>query len=248
MTIMPKPTANDYPIDPLLQQRWSPLAFDPKPVPADVLGSLFEAARWSPSSSNEQPWRFLVGTRDGDPDTYEKLLDCIVPGNQVWATTAPVLFLVLATTTFARNGSENRFALYDAGQAVGHLTVEATALGLHLRQMGGFDAPKARQVFAIPDDITVGAMIALGYEGDPEYSTDEKYRQRHEDPTRTRKTLHEIVFTGSGDAFGTPSRRFCGNNSENKHTMPEPTTPDKAPSRRNARARLYASLDRQSDA
>jgi nitroreductase len=201
---MTKPTANDYPIDDLLRSRWSPLAFADRPIPAEALHSLFEAARWSPSSMNEQPWRFIVGSRDGTPETYAKLLDCLMPANQVWAQTAPVLLLCLGLGHFSRNGSPNPYALYDTGQAVAHLTIQASALDIAAHQMGGFDRDKARQIFAIPEDFVLGAVIALGYEGDPASLSDEKYRERHVNPVRERKPLGEIFLSG-GDHFGDAS-------------------------------------------
>jgi nitroreductase len=198
----------EVPILDLFVQRWSPLAFDERPVPTDALRRLFEAARWSPSSNNEQPWRFLVGTRDGDAETYAKLLDCLVPANQLWASTAPVLMLNMGSTTFARNGMANPYALYDTGQATAFLTVEAAALGISLHQMGGFDREKARGIFGIPDEYVLGAAIALGYEGAPDRLTDEKYRERHLNPARVRQPLAEIVLTGGEGAFGAPSPLF----------------------------------------
>ena len=203
---MPKPAPTNEPVLDLIRERWSPLAFDDRPVPADALRCVFEAARWSPSSSNEQPWRFIVGSKDSDPATYSKILECIVPANQVWASTAPVLMLNLGARDFERNGQPNPYALYDTGQATVYLTLQATALGLGVHQMGGFDRDRARVVFAIPDDYELGAAIALGYEGDPARLSDEKYRERHTNPTRVRKALSDIVLSGAGDTFGTASQ------------------------------------------
>ncbi|WP_309714643.1 nitroreductase family protein [Armatimonas sp.] len=191
---MEKPTLNDHPILEPLRQRWSPLAFDPKPVPAETLLSLFEAARWSSSCFGEQPWRFIVGVKATDPTTFEKLASTLVPGNS-WAIKAPVLILGVAKKTFAYNGSENRFASYDVGQAVGQLTVQAASADLYLHQMGGFDAVKAQEIFAIPDDFAPQAMIALGYLGAAELLDEEKQQARHNSPTRARKPLSELVFS-----------------------------------------------------
>ncbi len=202
---MPKSLPNDYPVDPLIQNRWSPLAFSERAVTQDTVRSLFEAARWAPSCFNAQPWRFLVGTKDGDPEAYAKILDCLVPANQVWASTAPLLLIGVANTRFEHNGAENRFALYDLGQAIAYLTLEATSLGLSLHQMGGFDSEKARDAFGVPDTYAFGAAIALGYEGDADVLPDQKYRDRHNDSARLRKPLSSLVFSGAEEEFGAAS-------------------------------------------
>jgi nitroreductase len=191
---MEKPTLNDHPILEPLRQRWSPLAFDPKPVPTETLLSLFEAARWSSSCFGEQPWRFIVGVKATDPATFEKLASTLVPGNS-WAAKVPVLILGVAKKTFDHNGSENRFASYDVGQAVGQLTVQAASMDIFLHQMGGFDAAKAQDIFAIPEDFAPQALIALGYLGEAELLDDEKQQARHNNPARVRKPLSELVFT-----------------------------------------------------
>src|SRR5881394_2967613 len=127
-----------HPIHELLRRRWSPRAFDPnKPVESEKLRACFEAARWAPSSFNEQPWSFIVATRD-KPQEYAKLLACLVEKNQSWARSAPVLMIGATSLLWARNGKPNRHAFYDLGQAVAHLTVQATAQGLYLHQMAGF--------------------------------------------------------------------------------------------------------------
>ena len=201
---MLKPAETTQDIHPLLRQRWSPLAFAETPVPPAILLSLFEAARWSSSSFNEQPWRFIVGTKDSDGETYQKIFQTLVPGNQAWASTAPVLILGIARTNFSHNESPNAVALYDLGQAVGSLTVQASDMGLLLHQMGGYDKEAARTAFAIPDSFALAAVIALGYEGDLSRLPDEKLQARHSDASRVRKPLSELIFSGS-DRFGIPS-------------------------------------------
>jgi nitroreductase len=200
---MPKPAPSDHPVHEYIQERWSPLAFDTKSVSPADLHVLFEAARWAPSCFNEQPWNFIVGTKDGDPETYEKLLSCLTPGNVAWASTAPVLFLGVARLTFAHNGAENRYAFYDTGQALGAITFQASALGIALHQMGGYDIEKARATFSIPEGYSPVAMVALGYEGDPAIFTEEKLRSRHSNPTRSRKPLASFVLGGA--VWGEPS-------------------------------------------
>src|ERR1700739_3943883 len=147
--IMKKPAPTDHPVHELIRERWSPRAFSEEAVPAEVLRSLFEAARWAPSSNNEQPWAFLVATKD-DQAFHEKMVSTLVEFNQTWAKQAPVLAIAISELAFARNGHPNRNAFYDTGAAVAHLTTEATARGLLVHQMAGFDPHKAIELFSIP--------------------------------------------------------------------------------------------------
>lgn len=188
---MEKPAPVDYPIHDLLRRRWSPRAFAPDPVEPEKLRSLFEAARWAPSSFNEQPWAFLVATRE-EPDGFRRLLDCLIESNAVWAQHAPVLALSVARRHFERDGRENRHAFHDVGQAVAHLTVQATHFGLFVHQMAGFDVERARTELGLPEGWDPVAMIALGYPGDPN-TLPERLRQRELAP-RVRKPQREFVF------------------------------------------------------
>jgi nitroreductase len=175
----------------LLARRWSPKAFSKLPVEPGKLVQLFEAARWSPSSYNAQPWAFIVATRE-DAEGYNRLLSTLVDVNRQWAQQAPVLILAVAKLDYNHVARPNRHALYDLGQAVANLTVQATALDLHIHQMGGFDPQAARELLAIPTGYEPVAVLALGYqEGLPP------------DPAaRTRKPLSDFVFSGS---WGRPS-------------------------------------------
>src|SRR4029077_16201530 len=149
--IMHKPAATDVALHELIRNRWSPRAFSEKPVPPEVLRSLFEAARWAPSNSNEPPWAYLVATKD-DPENFAKMLGVLVEFNALWAKHAPALALSVAHLKTQREGKPNRVALHDVGSATAQLTFEANARGLQVHQMAGFDAEKARQTFAIPGD------------------------------------------------------------------------------------------------
>lgn len=186
------------PIDPraheLIRRRWSPRTFADRPVEAETLRLLLEAAQWAPSSYNEQPWVFLVATRQ-EPEEYERLLGCLVPFNQGWAKNAPVLMLSVAKLEFERNGKPNRHAYHDVGLAAAQLTLQATALGLFVHQMAGIDADAARETYGIPEGWDPVAAIALGYPGDLE-SLPEDLRSK-ETAERTRKPLEDFVFTGS---------------------------------------------------
>jgi nitroreductase len=190
---MKKPAPTDVAIHDLLRHRWSPRAFAEKAVPVEVLRSLFEAARWAPSSNNEQPWAYLVATK-GDSEHFRKMVEVLVEFNAGWARHAPVLALSVAHVKTQRDGKPNRVALHDVGTASAQLTFEANAQGLQVHQMAGFDAEKARQAFAIPADWEPVAAMAIGYPGDPA-ALPEQLRERELAP-RTRKPLAEFVMTG----------------------------------------------------
>jgi len=188
-----KTAVTRHAVHPLLAERWSPRAFTERSVDRETLGSLLEAARWAPSSNNEQPWRFLVARReDGAP--FQRILACLVPFNQAWAQKAPVLLLALARTRSERDGRPNRLALYDVGQAVAHLTFQASALGLAVHQMAGIEIDKIRADFALPEELEPAAAVAIGYPGDPA-TLPERLREREALP-RERKSLAEIVLSG----------------------------------------------------
>jgi nitroreductase len=176
---------------PVVRQRWSPRAFTDREVSKSDLRTIFEAARWAPSSSNEQPWRFIVGLRGSE--TYQKIGSSFVEFNQAWALKAPVLILGVAKKHFSHNGSENGFNLFDLGAATGFITLQATALGLATHQMAGYDKHAARQVLGIPDEFDLGSVMALGYQGEPSQLTHEKMLAQETAP-RTRKPLNEIVL------------------------------------------------------
>ena len=184
---------SQHPINDLIQQRWSPLAFADKTVEPKKLCSLLEAARWAASSYNEQPWSFIVATKDNQPE-LDRLLGCLAEGNQEWAKNAPVLMLSVAKLYFERNGVENRHAFHDVGAAATLLAIQAMANGLFIHQMAGFDVPKAREVYGISEGYEPVAAIALGYLGDSK-TLSEKLQQRENAP-RTRKPLEKFVFSG----------------------------------------------------
>ena len=191
--LLAKPAPAEHPIHELLSTRWSPRAYAvDRHVPPALLAQLFEAARWAPSSSNEQPWSFIVGTKG--TETWSKIFDTLVPFNQTWARNAPVLVLGLARRVFQRNGSPNRHAMYDLGQAVSMLLVHATSLGLTTHQMAGFDPEKARGAFHVPDNYDVGAVIAIGYQA--EHSVLPPELQEKEIAPRSRNKIETFVFAG----------------------------------------------------
>lgn len=190
---MKKPAAAGHPINELMLERWSPRAFLDKGVETEKLLSILEAARWAPSSSNEQPWSFIVARKE-DPEEFARMVGCLVEGNQVWAKNAPVLLISVARKTFARNGTPNRCAIHDVGLASENLTLEAVSLGLATHGMGGIELEKIREVYGLPVDCEPVAGWAVGYPGEPEM-LEEKLKERELAP-RTRKELKEFVFAG----------------------------------------------------
>ena len=188
---MSKHAQNDYPIHDLLRTRWSPRAFTDQAVANADLLSLFEAARWSPSGGNSQPWAFVVTQRDTEDHT--KLLSTLMERNALWARHAPVLALAAALPN-PRTGTLNKYSYYDVGQAVAHLSVQATALDLYVHQMAGFDAARARQLLQIPENCEPMIALAIGLLGDPDKLPDD-LREREKAP-RTRKPVAEFVFRG----------------------------------------------------
>lgn len=186
--------ATDHPVHELIANRWSPYAFAVRTVGDEDLRSIFEAARWAPSSFNEQPWRFLVA-RKQDAAAFATMLSCLTESNRLWAQHAPVLALGVSKRTHARNGKPNRAALHDLGLAAANLSLEATARGLCVHQMIGIEPETARRTYHVPGDFDVLTGIAIGYPADPatrlpEFGARDSVR-------RSRKPLREILFEGN---------------------------------------------------
>jgi nitroreductase len=177
---------------PAILHRWSPRSFADREVSPADLRKIFEAARWAASSYNEQPWRYLVGYRNSL--TYKKIFDSLMPFNQAWAVNAPVLILGTTKTSFSHSHAPNRVALYDLGAASSYLTLQAAVLGLSTHQMAGFDEAAVRSAFEIPDTYAVGAVIALGYQGEPDVLANKQLLAQEVAP-RIRKTLKDFVFS-----------------------------------------------------
>lgn len=192
---MQKPAITQVNIHEIIANRWSPRAFDAeKSVSKEQVIALLEAARWAPSCFGDQPWRFIVWNKFEDESAWQQAFDCIVPNNQVWVKSAPVLILACADTLFGHNQSPNRWAQYDTGSAVENLCLQATSMGLVTHQMGGFNSDKTREVFAIPEQYTPMAMLAVGYQGDANNLPEElKAREIAE---RARKPLGQLFFEG----------------------------------------------------
>lgn len=190
-----KPATTRVKIHDIIQARWSPRAFDPdRKVSHDDLLALLEAARWAPSCFNDQPWRFIVCDKTSDKAGWQHAFSTLVEKNKLWAKNAPVLILSVAMENFNHNGKPNRWAMYDTGAASVSLCLQATAMGLCVHQMGGFDAEKAREVFNLPDDCRPMAMMAIGYQADIDV-LDNDFKEA-ESAVRSRAALTEQFYAG----------------------------------------------------
>ena len=191
-----KPAITTQNLHAIIQNRWSPRAFrsDKAVADADLL-AILEAAHWAPSCMNEQPWRFLVCNKNTHPASWEKLLSCLMPKNQLWAANAPVLILASAARQFANSDKNNGWAAYDTGAAVQNMVLQATSLGLSTHSMGGFDAEQVVNQFSLSDSLKPLAIIAVGYQAEAEILAEEfqekerASRQRH--PLETRVQFGE---------------------------------------------------------
>ncbi|GBF72232.1 NADH dehydrogenase [Paenibacillus sp. 598K] len=182
-----RPTS--YDIDPIHIQRWSPRAFLEQEVPEDKLLSVLEAARFAPSAFNFQPWRFIVARTPEDRETFRSFL---VEFNQVWCEKVPVLILIVSQSTSEKGA--NLTHAFDAGAAWGALAYEAVRQGLVTHAMTGFDFDKARQLLNVPEEFTIQAAVALGYQGDK--SSLPQAMADREGPS-PRRPLDQSVFEGS---------------------------------------------------
>ncbi|MGI4816100.1 MAG: nitroreductase family protein [Janthinobacterium lividum] len=191
---MNKPAETSTPIDPLLAGRWSPRALSREVLDKNEIAALLEAARWAPSAYNVQPWRFIVWNRAEDKAAYDKAFAALVPFNQGWVEPANLLVGVFAHTLNAK-GEVNRTAPYDAGAAAFSLVLQAHAQGLAAHQMSGFDPNKIRESFAIPSDVEVIALIAIGRYGSTD-ALDAALREREVGP-RSRLPLAEVAYSGA---------------------------------------------------
>jgi len=191
---MQKSNQIEHPVSDLIKNRKSIRAFSSQPIEADRINSLFEATRWAPSSTNEQPWVYIYATRD-QVELWDKLFSCLNEGNKIWAKDAPLLILSLARKNFTRFTGTNTYAMYDLGGANSFLSLQAVELGLQVRQMAGFHHDKAIEELNIPGSFEIGVFIAVGYPGDPE-TLPEKLKLREAAP-RERFIQQEFVMNRS---------------------------------------------------
>ena len=189
---MQKPAITQVSIDPVLANRWSGRAFDAtKTVSQEQIIALLEA----PSCFGDQPWRFLVWDKTTDNHAWQQAFDCLAPANQAWVKDTPVLMLVCADSLFNHNQQPNRWGQYDTGAAAENVCLQASSLGLMAHQMGGFNADKARETFAIPAQFTPMAMLCVGYAADIKTVTGDALDR--ETAARSRRPLNELFFANS---------------------------------------------------
>jgi nitroreductase/uncharacterized protein YndB with AHSA1/START domain len=188
----------DHPIDPLFLQRWSPRAMDGTAVTRDDLASLFEAARWAPSSSNLQPWRFVYAARD-TPE-FQAMFELLVEANQVWCARAGALLAVCSRVADAK-GSASATHAFDAGAAWMSLALQGARMGLVVHAMGGFDRAQAPATLGLAPGHEVHCLVAVGHPGDAA-ALPERLRERERPSGRNAAT--DFVYRGR---FGVPGLR-----------------------------------------
>lgn len=182
-----------------VRKRWSPRAFKDQEVEKDKLAQVFEAARWAASSYNEQPWRYIVGSKHRNKDVYEKLFACFNEFNQNWAKTAPVAGLSFVKTFFGDDtDQENEVALHDVGAASAQMSLQAAELDLYVHQMAGIEHDVIADNFDIPEGFKPVAGFVIGYGGDPDQLGDELKQQETAD--RERKDQEEFVWNDWGSS------------------------------------------------
>ena len=191
---MQKSTEFELEVLPEIQNRRSRRAYSSTPLESEKIQSLFEAARWAPSSLNEQPWTYIYATKN-QPELWNKLLSVLNEGNITWASDAPLLVLSLYRKNLLSNNQPNGSAKYDLGGANAFLSLQATSLRLNVHQMGGYDRQKAKDVLNIPDSFDFGVMMAIGYPGDPA-TLSENLKQREVAP-RERYVVQEFAINKS---------------------------------------------------
>jgi len=190
-----KPAPTSYPINDLAKNRWSPRLFSDKPIEPEKIMTLFEAARWAPSSYNDQPWMYYYATKENQIG-FKKLFDLMGEFNQAWAKSAAMLIIIFARKNFAYNNTPNHNYAYDTGAASAMITLEGEHQGLKTHQMIGFDLTKANATAGLPEaEYEVMAMMAVGYPATEEKlkTHDEEFVKR-ELAERTRKDLKEMIF------------------------------------------------------
>ncbi|HSZ25776.1 MAG TPA: nitroreductase family protein [Cytophagaceae bacterium] len=189
---MEKTTVAEHTVLNEIKTRKSNRAYSEKPVEQEKINSIIEAARWAPSSMNDQPWRYLVVTKD-NLELYQAVFETLADFNKTWVKDAPVLVISLVRKNFTYNGVPNRHALYDTGAANSLLCVQASALGLNAHQMGGFDYEKLKNLLNLPQDMDIAVVIAIGYPDSPDKLSEEL--KKREIAPRERYTVHELIRT-----------------------------------------------------
>ena len=181
----------DYPIEEIFLKRWSPRAMSRDMITRQQLMTLFEAARWAPSTYNEQEWRYLYAMRDSE--YWQLFFNLLSEANQAWCGNASTLVVVLSCKVFEKNGKSNPLHSFDAGASFENLALQGAAMNLVVHGMAGFDQERARSDLGVPDSFSVEAMIAIGLPGDP---SELPLRLQKQETVSSRRTLDKTVFEG----------------------------------------------------
>lgn len=175
----------------IIGKRWSPRALSSKIIEKEKIDALFEAAKWAPSSMNEQPWLYFYAPND-KPELFNSFADCLVPGNKVWAKECGLLILSVAKKRFAYKNHPNRHYMHDVGAANALLALQAAGMGLQVHQMGGFDMTKTLKTFNLdPEKFEPATFMAVAYPGDPD-NLPEDMKKRELSP-RVRNSISSFV-------------------------------------------------------
>ncbi len=180
-----------YKIDRIFTDRWSPRAMSGEKLARSELMSLFEAARWAPSSSNGQPWRFIYAERD--TEHWERLFDLLNQGNQVWVKNAAALVVVISKNYFEDDGKPDRTSSFTTGAAFENLSLQGSMNNLVIHGMAGFDYNQAKEELQVPDGYTVEAMVAIGKPGKVEDLPERLQKREH---PSDRKPVEDLVMEG----------------------------------------------------
>lgn len=177
-----------YDVMPTIKERWSPRAFSKDKISREDIYQVLEAARYAPSCFNEQPWRFLIADSE---ESLIKMRSALYDSNQRWANNAPTLILICAEQSFAQNGKDNYWHMFDAGTAWGFLALEAHKIGLITHAMGGFSRKKIREIFQISENLTIITVVAMGKMGNPLTLPEDL---KEEEFPNTRKEITELLL------------------------------------------------------
>lgn len=184
----------EYPVLEVITRRRSVRAFAERSVDHQLIQTLFEAARWAPSSVNEQPWRYVYATRD-QPELYERIFGALNEKNKVWAKDAPLLIASFVKRNFSFAERSNTYAKYDLGGANAFLSLQATDVGLQVHQLAGYDSAALRSNLNVPEEYELGVVMAIGYPGDPEMLPE--YLMERELAPRKRNQQSEFVMNST---------------------------------------------------
>jgi nitroreductase len=175
----------------LIKDRWSPVAFSPRAVEEYKLKSIMEAAGSAPSSMNEQPWLFILITRE-EPEIFNNVIDILADGNRIWAKNAYAFIISLARTKHTYKDKPNKYAFHDTGMAVSNMLMQALSMDIYFHQMGGFSSERAREYFRLDEGVEPVAVMALGYIGDGNGLPEEVLKR--DSMRRPRKSISEYAF------------------------------------------------------